>query len=253
MNNQFESKDEEAAGKQEKVKQKLRWLRSHPEVTWSGAGIYVVSLIVAAGIALASWHFWPEASPPPKQNSASTTGGNAAATNADQAKLQEVQLRYAKAAEYWQKAAALLPEGEKKDRAYYLNEAGYDLDRISRYREALPLYEQSLALYQEINDQAGEGTTLNNIGLIYHARGEYDKALKYLEQSLEIHREIGNRAVEGTTLNNISQIYDARSDYDKALKYLEQSLEISQNIGDRAGEGVTLNNIGQIYKARGEY
>ncbi|CAK8723233.1 hypothetical protein GMJAKD_12505 [Candidatus Electrothrix aarhusensis] len=80
MNNQFESKDEEAAGKQEKVKQKLRWLRSHPEVTWSGAGIYVVSLIVAAGIALASWHFWPEASPPPKQNSASTTGGNAPAT-----------------------------------------------------------------------------------------------------------------------------------------------------------------------------
>ena len=48
---------------------------------------------------------------------------SAAATNAEQAELQRVQLRYAKAAEYWQKAAALLPEGEKKGRAYYLNEA----------------------------------------------------------------------------------------------------------------------------------
>ncbi|MCI5139004.1 MAG: hypothetical protein D3922_11460, partial [Candidatus Electrothrix sp. AR1] len=162
---------------------------------------------------------------------------SAAATNVDQAKLQEVQLRYAKAAEYWQKAAALLPEGEKKDRSLYLHQAGYDLHRISRYSEALPLYEQSLALYQEINDRAGEGTALNNISQIYHARGDYDTALRYLEQSLDIRREIGDRAGEGTTLNNISQIYKARGDYDKALKYLEQSLDIRREIGDRAGEG----------------
>ena len=65
----------------------LRYLQEHPEVTWSGAGVYSIS---------------------------------AAATNAEQAKLQEVQLRYAEAAEYWQKAAGLLPEGEKKDRSLYL-------------------------------------------------------------------------------------------------------------------------------------
>ncbi|XOF34272.1 MAG: tetratricopeptide repeat protein [Candidatus Electrothrix sp. YB6] len=178
---------------------------------------------------------------------------SAATTNVDQAKLQEVQLRYAKAAEYWQKAAALLPEGEKKDRAYYLNEAGNDLYRIARYSEALPLYEQSLAISQEIGDRAGEGTTLNNISQIYDARGDYATALKYLEQSLDICREIGDRAGEGTTLNNISQIYDAQGEYATALKYLEQSLAIRQEIGDRAGEGTTLNNISQIYDARGEY
>uniref|UniRef100_UPI0040564479 hypothetical protein n=1 Tax=Candidatus Electrothrix sp. TaxID=2170559 RepID=UPI0040564479 len=89
---------------------------------------------------------------------------SAATTNADQAKLQEVQLRYAKAAEYWQKAASLLPEGEKKDRIYYLNEAGNGLYRIAQYREALPLLEQSLAISQEIEDRSQEDTTLNNIG-----------------------------------------------------------------------------------------
>ncbi|CAK8717352.1 hypothetical protein GCAAIG_06780 [Candidatus Electronema halotolerans] len=178
---------------------------------------------------------------------------SAAATNADQAKLQGIQLRYAKAAEYWQKAAALLPEEEKKDRSLYLHKAAFDLDRIAEYTKALPLYEQSLAIDQEIGHRAGEGATLNNISQIYDARGDYAAALKYLEQSLDICKEIGDRAGEGTTLNNISQIYKARGDYAAALKYLEQSLVISQEIGGRAGEGTTLNNIAGIHWARGDY
>ena len=218
---------------------------------------------------------------------------SAAATNADQASLQRIQLRYAKAAEYWQKAAALLPEDQKKERSLYLSNAGYDFHRVARYNDALPLFEQSLVITQEIGDKAGEGTTLSNIGALHHAKGdyltalkyldqslritqeigdkagedctlnnigniytawgEYDKALKYLEQSLAIQREIGNRYGEGVTLNSISQIYKARGDYDKALKYLEQSLVIMQEIGDKAGEGTTLNNISQIYDARGDY
>ncbi len=80
----------------------------------------------------------------------------AAEAHADNARLQRVQLRYAKAAAYWQKAAVLLPEESQKERSRYLNKAAYDLDRIGRYKEALPLYEQSLAIWQEIGDRAGK-------------------------------------------------------------------------------------------------
>jgi tetratricopeptide (TPR) repeat protein len=177
---------------------------------------------------------------------------SAAETYAELASLQRVQLRYAKAAAYWQKAAALLPEDKKNERALYLNEAGVDLYRIAKYKEALPLYEQSLAIFREIGDKAGEGVTLNNIGQIYDARGDYPAALKYLKQSLAIYREIGDKEGEGTTLNNISQIYDARGDSATALTYLEQSLGISREIGDKQGEGITLSNIGLIYHAKGD-
>lgn len=121
---------------------------------------------------------------------------SAAATNADQAKLQEVQLRYAKAAEYWQKAADLLPETEKKDKAYYLNQAGYDLDRISRYSEALPLYEQSLAIRQEIGDRAGEAVTSWNIGMIYKKQGNLAKAEQYMARTVAIDEAIGHPDLE---------------------------------------------------------
>ncbi len=178
---------------------------------------------------------------------------SAADTNVTQALAQRIQLRYAKAAAYWQKAAALLPEESKKDRAKYLGEAGNDLHRIAKYKEALPLYEQSLRIRQEIGDKNQEGTTLNNIAAIHHAKGDYDKALPLWEQSLRIMQELGDKAGEGTTLNNISQIYDARGDYTTALKYLEQSLVLFREIGDKAHEGGTLNNIAAIHHAKGDY
>lgn len=177
----------------------------------------------------------------------------AAEANADNARLQRVQLRYAKAAAYWQKAAALLPEESKQERADYLNAAGYDLHRIGKYTETLPLFEQSLYLCREIGNKAGEGTALHNIAALHHVRGDYNKALPLFEQSLAIRREIGDREGEGRTLNGISQIYKAQSDYATALKYLEQSLAIRQEIGDKAGEDCTLNNIGNIYRVLGDY
>jgi tetratricopeptide (TPR) repeat protein len=176
----------------------------------------------------------------------------AAGAYADNARLQRVRLRYAKAAAYWQKAAALLPEESKKEGSLYLHNAGYDLDRVARYSEALPLYEQSLRISRELGDKSQEGATLNNIAGIYRARGDYTTALKYLEQNLVLFREIGDKAHEGGTLNNISGIHWARGDYATALKYLEQSLRIQQEIGDKAGEAVTSWNIGLNYKERGE-
>ena len=156
---------------------------------------------------------------------------SAAATNADQASLQRVQLHYARAAEYWQKAAALLPEGEKEDRSRYLHSAGYDLHCIAKYKEALPLYEQSLAIRQEIGDRAGEGTTLNNISQIYKARGDYAAALKYLEQSLVIRREIGDRAGEAVTSWNIGMIYKDQGDLAQAEQYMARTVELDEAIG----------------------
>jgi len=73
MNDHFDSK-------QEKIKQKLRWLWQHPEVTWSGTGVYVVSLVITAGLAAASWLLWPEDSPPPVPNNSISINGNNSGT-----------------------------------------------------------------------------------------------------------------------------------------------------------------------------
>jgi len=128
-----------------------------------------------------------------------------------------------------------------------LGQIGKQYVHIAQYDTALDYLKRSLAIRQEIGDKSGEGTTLNNISALYHARGDYDTALDYLKRSLAIQQEIGDKSGEGTTLNNISQIYDARGDYDTALDYLKRSLAIRQEIGDNAGLCATLFNMGHIY------
>lgn len=177
----------------------------------------------------------------------------AAEANAAQASLQRLQWHYEKAAAYWQKAAALLPEEEKEGRANCMGKAGYDLYNIARYTEALLLLEQSLAIYREIGNRVGEGLTLNNISQIYYARGDDTTVLKYLKQSLSISQETGDKKGEGVTIGNIGKMYYALGDCATALKWLEQSLVISKEIGDKTMEGTTLSNIGLIYYKRGDY
>ncbi|MEJ5312377.1 MAG: tetratricopeptide repeat protein, partial [Anaerolineae bacterium] len=83
---------------------------------------------------------------------------------------------------------------------------------------------------REVGDRAGEGTTLNNIGLVYNALGERRRALETYEAALAIRREVGDRAGEGTTLNNIGWIYLNEGDKAQARTYLEQALAIAEAV-----------------------
>jgi tetratricopeptide (TPR) repeat protein len=109
--------------------------------------------------------------------------------------------------------------------------AGYDLQRSAEYKEALPLYEQSLAISQEIGDRAGEAMTLNGISGIHWAQGDYGTALKYMEQSLAVSQEIGDRAVEALTSWNIGRIYEDQGDLRKAEQYISRAVQLEEEIG----------------------
>lgn len=137
-----------------------------------------------------------------------------------------------------------------KNKGAYLNNVGLIYYAKGDYTTALQYFEQSIEHEIENIDKS---TTLNNIGLIYHSKGDFDTALSYLEQSLIITRQVGNLQGEGKTLSNISQSYFIKGDYDIALRFLEQSLNIQQQINDQDGASATLNNMSQIYKAKGDY
>jgi tetratricopeptide (TPR) repeat protein len=127
--------------------------------------------------------------------------------------------------------------------AHDLTERDLSSYNQGQYQSALNYFQQALVIQRGVGDRAGEGTTLNNIGLVYDARGQYDQALENYRQVLVIHREVGNRAEEGTTLNNIGEMYRARGQYDQALHNYQQALVILREVGDRAEEEAVLANI----------
>jgi CHAT domain-containing protein len=141
----------------------------------------------------------------------------------------------------------------QKARVDELIAEGAKLYRKSKYSAALEKFQQGLALAKKIDYKLAEGSTLNNIGLIYDSLGQYPKALEYYQQSLVISKAIGDKSGEGTVLNNIGGVYDLLGQYPKALEYYQSALVISKAVGNKSGEGTVLNNIGLIYKLIGQY
>ncbi len=123
----------------------------------------------------------------------------------------------------------------------------------SHYAQAIEFYQQSLVIWQELGDRQREAKTLNDLGASYNNLGEYSQAMGYYQQSLSIYKEISDQSNEGTLLNNVGFIYDLLGQYDQALNYYQQALSIYIRLGDREGEGTTLNNIGGVYDLLGEY
>ena len=107
---------------------------------------------------------------------------------------------------------------------------------LGKQEEALKYYEQALAIRREVGNRSGEGTTLNNLGVVYDALGKKEEALKYYEQALASSREVGNRSGEGTTLNNLGKVYDDLGKKEEALKYYEQALAIDERWATEAGK-----------------
>ncbi|MGB3514889.1 MAG: CHAT domain-containing protein [Elainellaceae cyanobacterium] len=145
------------------------------------------------------------------------------------------------------------PQESRRGEGTTLNNIGLMYDNLGRYEQALAAYEQALAIRTEVGDRAREGTTLSNIAGVYLDLGRYEQALATLEQALAISIEVGDRAREGTTLTGIGLVYANLGRYEQALTTYEQALAILTEVGDRAGEGATLNNIGAVYDNLGRY
>ena len=105
------------------------------------------------------------------------------------------------------------------------------LNRAGLYRTLLTEWLPDICESENLKIKA---EALGQTGKQHHHLGNYSQALPLFEHSLKISQEIGDKYGEGTTLNNISQIYDARGDYDTALDLPQTIPgKFSQEIGDK--------------------
>lgn len=148
----------------------------------------------------------------------------------------------------------LLMDQNRKTEADRLRSQGEQLYKTSRYHEAFQILEQSLQIYQEIQDYQGEATSINNLGAIHDSLSEYQKAINSYHKSLEIYQKIGNRYGESMSLNNLGNTYSHLREYQKALDFFEQALKVLRLIDDGESYRVAvLLNMGDVYRNRNQY
>jgi tetratricopeptide (TPR) repeat protein len=125
----------------------------------------------------------------------------------------------------------------------------YDLGDI---RRAIELYEQSLAIMRELDDQQGEEKSLGNLGACYTNLGDIRRAIELHQQSLAIGRKLGDRQREAASLSNLGVCYGDLGDIRRAIELHQQSLAIGRELGDRQGEANTLTGLGNCYYGLGD-
>jgi CHAT domain-containing protein/Tfp pilus assembly protein PilF len=143
-------------------------------------------------------------------------------------------------------------EREEKLAADSLRQAGTEAYYAEGPGAALRHWERALATFRALDDRAGQGVALGNLGAGHFALGDLDRALRYYEQSLELAAAVGDHRTRGNALGNIASVHKGRGDYALAAEYYERALETRARTGDRRGQAADLNNLGLVSEALGD-
>ena len=119
----------------------------------------------------------------------------------------------------------------------------------SEFSESLAAFSKSLAILEEIHDQADAAKVLNNMGVVYWYLSDFPKAIEHYYKALQIHETLGNKIEMANSLSNIGLVYNSQEDYPKALEYIVKGNELDEELGNKTGIASNLGNIGQIYAA----
>lgn len=138
--------------------------------------------------------------------------------------------------------------GFKKGNALSLKAIGMVHYNQGKYLETLDYWNQSLKVFESIDDKVGVANMLSNIGAVYNNQTEDAKALEYYFKALRYAEQIGDKLRLATLYINIGSVYYHNpATHNKALEYYIKSLPLSESLEDNNTLGSATANIGEIY------
>jgi CHAT domain-containing protein/tetratricopeptide (TPR) repeat protein len=130
---------------------------------------------------------------------------------------------------------------------------GYMLLRQARYEEAMPWFEQALAMARAVGAADNEPRSMLNLGWCYYYLGELDKAQQLFRDAAPKFELEGNRDDTQICLGNIASTYFSRHEYDAAAANYKRALDMATELGDRPSRGFWLGNLARISIATGDW
>lgn len=118
---------------------------------------------------------------------------------------------------------------------------------------AIPFYTESLAIYRDLGDEAGEAACLNNLGNIATRDGRFDEAETYYNAGLTLARLQKDWLTIGVFLGNLGEIARRRKQFSSAARHLQDALAIARQIGARENLATNLMNLGEVTAQQGDW
>jgi predicted ATPase/class 3 adenylate cyclase len=142
-----------------------------------------------------------------------------------------------------------LPEAEAVAldiRAHALRAYGSSTDLAGDDDGAARLYEQSLALFEQLGDEHGRAVLLHRRGIQAMRRGELELARERVEASHDIHEAIDNRWGLAQTTGTLGAIARDAADGSRAQELIAQSARLAREVGVRWWEGGMLAELAAL-------
>lgn len=111
--------------------------------------------------------------------------------------------------------------------------------------------EESLLLYQELNDRWGIAAALNALGIGARDSGDYEAAQSCFERCLEYWRALSDQVETARCLHNLANVARIRGNYPRAEMALREAANIFESEGDRSGAAWSMNQGGDIEREQG--
>jgi len=146
-----------------------------------------------------------------------------------------------------------LGDGHRRSTAFaqwILADVAYGQQNIGR---AQALFEESLALYQEIGDQFGVAECLYSLGDIMFRVGDDERATMLQERSLALRKEIGDKDGMAEIYRHLGRIALWKGDLHQAIQLTETSQTLFREVGNKWGMVVINYFLGRIALVEGKH
>jgi predicted ATPase/class 3 adenylate cyclase len=162
--------------------------------------------------------------------------------------LAEEQGDLDRAKEACQEGLKLLANEEAKEgsesKLWLLDRFGWVALRREEYGQATELFEESLALSQQMSDTWWLATSLSNLASVSGLRGDSEKATELYEESMDLIREQGDKQNLAYCLNNLAMVVCSQGNLGRAAQLTEDSVALHRELGTRGGVSMGLCNLG---------
>jgi predicted ATPase len=156
-----------------------------------------------------------------------------------------------------------------RETALPLHGLGYMACIRGEYAQAERYFQDSMAIYSEVEDAWGIANVHNNLCLVARRRGafsqakrlglvdcdlgEYAEAKKVLLEALELCRQLDHKVGIADTLTGLCQAAFRLGKVEAAQQFGQQSLTVHREIGDYWGVAIAFNNLGRMAAELGDY
>jgi predicted ATPase/class 3 adenylate cyclase len=120
------------------------------------------------------------------------------------------------------------------------------LDRSRR------MVEESLAIYEELGDTAGQGNAIWGLGSYYYFTADAANAEDWYRRALELHRTAGHRTMEAWSLHMLALSQAGQRKWEEADATSRHALQHFYEASDVSGVTLTLDDLAIVALAEGD-